>query len=375
MKKFLAALSVALVLIFAVGCSQETSPYFYAMNAEASLYINAEAVSGRQGDYNKLLKEVGEVLDGLENSLSATVKNSSVSKFNDAAAGETVEIDENAYNVLNIAKDMYAFTDGAYNPAVYYSVIAYGFNSDGDFPESAEDLPAEEEVAAYVEISRRFGEIGLYESEGKFYAEKPDFTVDYGGQTLSLKIDLGGIGKGYAVDMVDDLFDKYGFAYGYFDFGASSFLCKKSYVNEGGLYSVSLIDPRAKFTHYGVIRAADVCLSTSGDYEKFYTLDGVRYCHVIDPVTGSPVQTGIMTATVIGGSAAEDDALTTAIMAMGRERAAEFIVEKLSGRKVVFTFDNSGAYEVVTNIPENEFTYISSDYTYVAAAEAGGYVA
>jgi thiamine biosynthesis lipoprotein len=82
-----------------------------------------------------------------------------------------------------------------------------------------------------------------------------------------------------------------------------------------------------------------VCISTSGDYEQYYIIDDVRYCHIIDPTTGKPVQTGIMTATIIGGSAAEDDALTTAIMTMGKDKAIEFINTKLSDRYVAFTYN------------------------------------
>ena len=62
----------------------------------------------------------------------------------------------------------------------------------------------------------------------------------------------------------------------------------------------------------------------------------MRYCHVIDPTTGKPVNKGIMSVTIIGGSAGSADALTTAVMAMGREKALQFIESKLTDRKVVF---------------------------------------
>ena len=65
----------------------------------------------------------------------------------------------------------------------------------------------------------------------------------------------------------------------------------------------------------------------------------MRYCHIIDPTTGKPVQSGIMSVTIIGGGAAEDDALTTAIMCMGKDKAIKFIEEKLTDRRVVFTVE------------------------------------
>ena len=107
---------------------------------------------------------------------------------------------------------------------------------------------------------------------------------------------------------------------------------------EQGAYNMGFVDPRSpQRDPYFMTKIRNEKLSTSGDNEQRYFIDGVRYCHIIDPTTGKPIRTGIMSATVIGGSAAEDDALTTAIMAMGKERASNFIKEKLTDRKVVFT--------------------------------------
>ena len=151
-----------------------------------------------------------------------------------------------------------------------------------------------------------------------------------------MKLDLGGIGKGYAVDIIDAMFDEYGYEYGYFNFSASSMAVKSHF--EQGAYIMELVGPRSpQRKPYLFTKIRNEKLSTSGDNEQRYFIDGVRYCHIIDPTTGKPIRTGIMSATVIGGSAAEDDALTTAIMAMGKERASNFIKEKLTDRKVVFT--------------------------------------
>ena len=155
-----------------------------------------------------------------------------------------------------------------------------------------------------------------------------------------MKLDLGGIGTGYAVDCVDKLFDEYGYKFGYFNFGASSMLVKKHVTN--GNYNISFINPRSITRDtYLTTSICNEKLSTSGDYEQYYILDGTRYCHIIDPDTGKPVQTGIMTVTIIGGqkeyTAAENDALSTALMCMGKDKAIKFIEEQLTDRRVVFT--------------------------------------
>ena len=110
---------------------------------------------------------------------------------------------------------------------------------------------------------------------------------------------------------------------------------------QSGDYTISLVDPRS-FKHEGYINipARNVTLSTSGDNEQYFEINGKRYCHIIDPFTGKPVQNGIMSATVLGGNAGENDALTTAIMCMSKETAIKFIEEKLTDKKVVFTYED-----------------------------------
>jgi thiamine biosynthesis lipoprotein len=191
-------------------------------------------------------------------------------------------------------------------------------------------------VQKYTELYTNFGDLQLYSEDGNYYAVKPAATVEIDGVTYSMKIDLGGIGKGYAVDKVKEIVEEYGFEYGYINFGSSS-MALLGHATRGS-YTLGLTNPR---TYYGDdyirLQLNNVCVSTSGDYEQYYEFDGVRYCHIIDPTTGKPVQTGVYTATVIGGSAAEDDAYTTAIMTMGKDKAIKFINEKLSDRYVVFT--------------------------------------
>ncbi|MDE6504273.1 MAG: FAD:protein FMN transferase [Clostridia bacterium] len=313
---------------------------YYSMTTDAELVVSADfSAEGADENYTAFVSAVGSALTEIDKALSTTVVNSDVSKFNQAAAGATVEISEIGYNVLTTAKTVYEYTDGYYNPALYYNVLAYGFGSAHDYPENESELPDEQIIAGYTELAQHFGDVQLSkgegENEGKYFVEKPLYTVEAEGETLAMKLDLGGIGKGYAVDCVDRLFDEYGYEYGYFNFGSSSMLVKG--FSAGGAYNVGLAGPRSPMREpYIYTKIQGEKLSTSGDNEQFYKIGGVRYCHIIDPTTGKPVQTGIMSVTVIGGSAAEDDALTTAIMAMGKERAVEFIEKKLTDRKAAF---------------------------------------
>lgn len=311
--------------------------YYYNMFADAQLIVSDDfSADGAEDRFRAFSVAVNTALRDIEAALSATTKNSDIYKFNEYEAGVEFEISKITYDVLSEALAVHELTEGFYNPALYYNIQSYGFNGSYDFPETEEELPDDETLAVYTEIASHFKDITLREDDGKYFVRKPEYSYVLDDKILSLKLDLGGIGKGYAVDRVDGLFEEYGYEYGLFNFGSSSMLIKSNI--QAGDYTLSLVNPRSfKRDGYINIPARNVTLSTSGDNEQYFEINGKRYCHIINPVTGKPVQNGIMSATVIGGGAAENDALTTAIMCMGKDKAIEFIREKLTDKRVVFT--------------------------------------
>ncbi len=373
MKKiFPVALSAVIsISAFTVGCNFEkldTSPYFFAMASDATLNIPPAVVQEREKDCYRLYGETRALLNNIDRSISASLSTTYIHKFNEAAAGSKVELNETAYAVFSLAKEAYEITGGYYNPAVYYNVIAYGFGSAERYPSTADDLPTDENIEKYNLLSAAFKDVQLLTENGKYYAIKPEVSITIEGVPYSMKIDLGGIGKGYGVDEVMGLMDKYQMVYGNFVFGDSSIGLKKYNGAEFDHYKLGFSNPRYKegsSRQYLRTNVKDITLSTSGDNVQYYEIDGVRYCHVMDPNTGKPVQTGIMTATVLGPNAALNDAYTTAIMAMGKEKAVEFINSKLSDHRVVFTYDNGGKYEIISNIPADELEILAEDFSLV----------
>lgn len=366
-------IAASMLLVLSLLCSACTKGTWYGFITQ--FYFNTEATLRLYADYEEgptretveaLTARVEETLREIEQSISVSEPTSDVSKFNEAAPGETVPIGETAYRVFSEAMRLYRWTDGYYNPAVYHSVAAYGFYFDKAEPQT---LPGAELVSALRELSERFAQIELIENDGNYFVKKPqDGVVEADGTTYVLKVDLGGIGKGYATDVVRAMIDQAGIEYGYFNFSSSS-MTLKQYLPEREYYELTVAAPRGVGA-YLKMNVNDTNLSTSADNGLYYVRDGVRYCQIIDPKTGMPVNVtadgkqadGIITATVLGGSAAECDALTTALMAMGKERAAEFIGERLKDRSVWFVYERAGAFEVYTNANDGQYTILNDGY-------------
>lgn len=373
MKKIFAGAVAALCSLAVAafgGCGVPNSgvkTYFY-MNAPATLnVINMDAQVGSLSEtgaagFDDLADKVDRLLYSTENSISGTFTGSSVYKFNAAAAGTDVEIDKTCYEVLTVAKAIYEQTEGAYNPAVWYCEDLYGFApralSDPAMPydrASTKTLPDQKYIDAFKTLASHFDKVTLREDNGKYYAYKPQETVTVEGDTnaYALRLDLGGIGKGWVVDKISDLMDNCGAKYGYFDFGNSSMALKSFDNNESGEFTLSARDPRNRNAPFVSFQIKDKRLSTSGDYVAYYVVDGVRYCHIIDPATGSPIRTDAASVTVVGGSAAENDAYTTALSAMGKERAVQFINDNLSDRFVIMLFLDGDGGKIITNRPQD----------------------
>ena len=289
------------------------------------------------------------------------------------------------YNVLSLALEMYDETGGYYNAGVYYSVDLYNFAARPEgvtMPydrEENSDLPDERYVTAFCELSKSFSKIELYAEGGNHYAVKPEDTVEVDGVIYSLAIDLSGIAKGYTVDIVDKYIEDAGYPDSSFSYGMSSVAVNSTLATDSGEWYLTFRDPRGTVDdYYMAIDLKDVCLSTSGDYENYYEVGGRRYCHIIDPDTGSPINTGIVTSSCIGGTAAEDDARTTAVMAMGLDGAIEYInsqTVKDQGLRITFVYQNSvGEYLLVTNIPEGEYELLNSVYIPASRIDENGNV-
>ncbi len=352
MKRPIKAAAIFAAALFASGaaaCSGQTTyeRYFYAMGTSAHLVLSGDGFPSQreaEAGFGALCDKISSELSATENCISATLDGSDIDRFNAAQAGEEVEISGTCFNALSLALEMYDFTGGYFNPAVYHSVAAY------NFPQSVppQNMPDAQTLEAFTSLCSHFPELAIEARGGKYFARKPSCTAEAGGVVYSLAIDLGGLGKGMCADSADDFISEAGFSGGYFDFSSSSMALKRY---KGGDYELLPRDPRDNGRAICSVKVSDCRLSTSGDYEHFYEVDGVRYCHIIDPFTGAPIRTGISSVTVIGGSAAEDDALTTALSCMGRDKAVEFINSKLSDKTVIMLVQTGDGYGIITNRP------------------------
>ena len=370
MKRHLAICAVASsVLLLLSACSGAQLANFddYGIFGTQARWVYVPRDEQKEEALHAEIERLSRQIDA---SLSVSSQDSCISRFNAADVGETIEIDAVTYEALLTAKSVYAETNGAYNPATGLLVDLWGFSPRHmavdyvpttlyDRAEPELQLPDEEYLALFSDAALNdFGAVEVYEENGRFYATKPENAcVEAGGVRYTMQLNLGGIGKGYCVDEVRTHLLSQGQTQGYYTLGGSSMALLSDPTSEDGVWEVSLNAPREQFgTSYAALRAEDTVLSVSGDDEQFYTIDGVRYSHIIDTDTGIPVGGGshVVCATVVGGSAAAGDARATAIVTMDLSEALDYAHSHADAFGTVFVWYDAAAdaYTVYSNVGE-----------------------
>lgn len=297
-----------------------------------------------------LWAQAQEILEQIDAAVNPDRPESDVARFNALECGdgkaERIDISPVTYELLTIARRAYDESGGAYNPAIGRSVDLWGFSprfTDAayiptqpyDRVDPQTQLPDKRYVDAFAALAQGFDEIVVSQEQidgsTRYFAVKPSVAATIDGTRYGVSLDLGGIAKGYAADRIKALLTGAGVEYGYVSVGGSSIALLKSAQRYAGArdktdWSVAIKHPFDPSRDYLAAFARDVGLSTSGDYERYYEIDGVRYCHIVSPYDGKPiVNRSMRTASVFCDSAAYADAMSTALCVMGASRAEQTI--------------------------------------------------
>ena len=248
------------------------------------------------GEAEELLEKAEKEIVRLEQLFSATSAESELYRLNLSGSG-TVSPELAA--IISASLALFQKTGGAFDPSVRPILRLWGFTED-EFR-----VPAEAEIAAALE---RVG------------AEK----ISAGGANVSLngcELDLGGIAKGYAADRFAELTAESPCSGAFANLGGM--ICAAGTKPGGGLWRVALQSPLDE-GYAAVLSVSGVCISTSGAYQRYFESGGKQYHHIIDPSTGCPAESDLLSATVIDESGCFADAVSTALFVMGEDASVEF---------------------------------------------------
>ena len=241
----------------------------------------------------------------IEALLSTYKSSSQTNLINDYAGIKAVKVDKEVIDLIQRSLKISTLTQGAFD-ITYGSIDKCLWNFDTNMT----SLPDKETALSSVKLIN-------YENVAVFPANGTVMLKNRG-----MRIGFGGIGKGYAADKAKQILINTGIESGIVN-AAGDLITWGKQLN-GSNWTIGIADPDQKTKPFSALNISNMAIATSGNYEKYATINGVKYSHTIDPKTGLPVG-GIKSVSIICSSAELADALATPVMVMGVEVGLDMI--------------------------------------------------
>jgi len=267
--------------------------------------VQTDSLPGSKFDQKKTHKDIDTILQQLLQDMSNWEENSELTLFNKSTSLMPIKISEGLRRVLAESIRLGNLSGGKLDVTIGPLINLWGFG-----PEyRPEKVPTDTELK---NAQARTGLKYLTLDGNKLSKKIPD-----------LYIDLSTIAKGYAVDLIAEYFENNGYHNYLVEIGGEMRL--KGFKHTGELWHVAIEKPLSEERSvHQIIIPKDNALATSGDYRKYFEANGQRFSHIIDPVSGMPINHKLVSVTVIHPSSMTADGISTAMMLMGEDEALAF---------------------------------------------------
>ena len=319
------------------------------------------------------VREAAKEIHALDEQLSTGIKTSEICRINAAGGGEP---SEDVEMLISESLELSKKTDGMFDIAIYPVMKLWGFpTQEYRVPKKAEidkalkladvsgirlvtrkDVKSARKAAAETSGNGKSGNEqsandGAEKAAGKTEEKNAGKTAETAEETAAaaaearvekekkaaaavpsapsvtfeikgLEIDLGGIAKGFTGDRVGEIFSRYNINSGIISLGGN--VQAYGTKTNGKPWRVAIQNPESSMEYLGVLDVQDKAVVTSGGYERFFEENGVRYHHIIDPRTGYPADSGLISATIVCEKGILADGLSTSLFIMGKDQAEKF---------------------------------------------------
>ena len=307
-----AAAAALLVLFAASGCSGTGNEGVGRRTFALGTVCEQKIYDGSESAAADLLKEGENEINRMDALISTSRDSSEINK-SAQAAGDSVECDESVVELVARAKQLSEQTEGAFEPTLGALIAAWDFNG-------TPRVPSEEEIKTLLKT--------VDSSKIKIDEDADTIAVEKGQQ-----IDLGGIAKGYIADVLTELYRKNGVERALINLGGN--------IRAIGEFTLGIRDPQGESDDYVcTITLKDSSIVTSGAYIRNFEQDGVVYHHILDPKTGKPAESDLLSVSIVCTESAVADAYSTAVYVLG-EKEGLALVERTEGAEcLLVTEDN-----------------------------------
>lgn len=299
--------------------------------------------------YSDNAEEVAKIaekeLRRIETTMNFFNPTSEVSRINMAAGKHEVLVSNETFQVIKKAKECSSLCDGTFDITAAPLIKLWSIFSE------SQRVPLKSEIDNILNLTN-YEDISLNEDTNSVKLCRE-------GQ----KIDLGAIAKGYAADRIIEIYKESGIKSAFINIGGNVLTLGRK--PDGLPWSIGIQNPFEQRGKYiGAIKVSDKTVVTSGDYVRYFEKDKIRYHHILDPRTGYPSESGIISATIIGKSSMEADALSTAVFILGLKNGVE-LVNRINGVEAIFITSDKNIYVTEGAREKVQFIDTNSKFKYL----------
>ncbi len=312
----LRAIALAVLLLTVTWATSSSAGWFSRQEAVMGTRIGIEVWHQEESKARQAMREVVAEFHRLDQALSPYVESSELYRVNRDAAQQPVAVSREFLELLQTSIDYSRLTGGAFD--ITFASVGHQYDYRKGIKPSAQSVGQ-----ALPLIDYRL--LRLDPAAGTVFFER-----------RGVRIDLGGIAKGYAVDMGIQILQKHGIEHALISAGGDSRVLGD---HQGRPWNIGIQAPRDKQALAAVLPLSETAISTSGDYERFFERDGVRYHHIISPKTGRSAGE-LRSVTILGPNATRTDALSTSVFVLGLQ-AGLALIDRFDDVEAII-IDNQG---------------------------------
>jgi len=317
------AIIVAVILIFIFTTGKYEKPEVMKNSYALGTIINLKAYGNKA---EKAIDEAIEKLNHIDDKMSAFKADSEISKIN-SNAGTLLEeiVSKDTYFVVKNAVKYSEILEGTFDPTIRPLVKLWSIGTKEEIIPEKFQIEETRKLVNYKDVI-------LNENKNSIMLKQKKQALD-----------VGGIAKGFAADEVRDIFHKNNVKSALIDLGGNIFALGSK--EDGTPWRVGIQNPfKPRGEYVGILSVKNKSVVTSGNYEKYFMKDGQRFHHIIDPKTGYPSQSKIISATIISDNSIDGDGLSTGIYILGIDKAMK-IMETIAGVEAIFITEDKKIYK------------------------------